>query len=54
MAVYSYNDACEMTITRAEAEAEVRRHFGNFTEFLADVGDREEYEGREILDWLGY
>lgn len=54
MVVYSYSDACEMTITRAEAEAEVRRHDGNFAEFLADVGDREEYEGREILDWLGY
>jgi hypothetical protein len=50
MTTYSYFEACEMTVTRAEAEAEIKKHFGEFSEFLADVGDREEYEGKEVLD----
>ncbi|KGX17298.1 hypothetical protein [Burkholderia pseudomallei] len=54
MTAYSYFEACDMTVTRAEAEAEIKKHFADFSEFLADVGDREEYEGKEVLDWLGY
>lgn len=54
MTAYSYFEACDMTVTRAEAEAEIKNHFADFSEFLADIGDREEYEGKEVLDWLGY
>jgi len=56
MTFYSYEDACEATITRAEAESEIAKHDceGGFTAFLVDVGDRAEYTGQEVLDWLGY
>lgn len=56
MTAYTYEDACEMTVTRDEAEAEIGRHDvdGGFAAFLAEVGDRAEYEGKEVLDWLGY
>ncbi|ENG0264603.1 MULTISPECIES: hypothetical protein [Burkholderia cepacia complex] len=55
MTAYTYEDACDMTVTRAEAEAEIGRHdvAGGFSAFLAEVGDRPEYEGKEVLDWLG-
>ncbi|VVD30981.1 hypothetical protein [Paraburkholderia dioscoreae] len=56
MTFYTYEDACEGTITRAEAEAEIAKHDceGGFKAFLAEVGDRAEYLGKEVLDWLGY
>jgi hypothetical protein len=50
----NYDDACEHELTRAEALREVRRHSGSETEFLADVGDKLTYAGKEVLDWLGY
>lgn len=56
MSGLNYHDACEEIVTRAEAKAEIEKHDidGTFETFLAEVGDREEYEGREVLDWLGY
>ncbi|HDR9764289.1 TPA: hypothetical protein QDC44_008581 [Burkholderia cepacia ATCC 25416] len=53
---YSYEEACDLTVTRAEAEAEIGKHHveGGFASFLEDVGDKPEYEGKEVLDWLGY
>ena len=50
-----YFEALEVTVTRAEAKAEIDKHSGEgWEQFLLDVGDRPEYEGWEILDWLGY
>lgn len=52
----NYDDACEASVTRAEAAAEIARHDcdGTFQDFLADVGDKDEYLGSEVLGWLGY
>lgn len=60
----NYSDACEAVVTRAEAKAEVRRHHSSnveghtfeayWAEFLLECGDRDEYEGSEVLGWLGY
>ncbi len=50
----NYDEACETTISQAQAKREIRLHSANWTEFLADVGDRPEYSGQEVLDWLGY
>jgi hypothetical protein len=47
-------DAREATLTREQAINEVAAHDASIEEFLEDVGDRSEYEGYEILDWLGY
>lgn len=56
MPAYTYHEACDWIVTRAEAEAEIAKHDaeGGFAAFLVEVGDREEYEGKEVLDWLGY
>lgn len=53
---YSYEEAVDMEVTRREAQLEIARHDvdGGFEQFLKDVGDKETYTGKEVLDWLGY
>lgn len=43
-------------VTHAEAIAESDRHDveGGSAAFLAEGGDKPEYIGSEVLDWLGY
>lgn len=52
----NYEEACESTVTREEARAEIAKHDidGGFDLFLREVGDRAEYQGSEVLGWLGY
>lgn len=51
----NYEDAIEAIVTREEARQEIGQHDGDgFAEFLQDVGDRDTYTGRQVLDWLGY
>lgn len=52
----TYADACEGEVTREEARLFIADHDveGGFEAFLSEVGDKETYEGREVLDWLGY
>ena len=49
-------DAFDLEVTRDEALAEIARHDveGGAAAFLAEVGDRPEYIGAEVLEWLGY
>lgn len=47
-------EARDSLITSNEAELEIQKHDASWEEFLNDVGRKEEYEGSEILDWLGY
>ena len=49
-----YLEACESTVTREDARKEIKLHGGSFEDFLVDVGDETEYQGQEVLDWLGY
>ena len=55
-----YGEACEATVSRHEALMEVKKHFlrrewdAQWELFLSEVGDKQEYEGQEVLDWLGY
>lgn len=50
----TFDDAVESTGTREEAINEVILHYGTSEEFLIEVGDKPEYSGREVLEWLGY
>ena len=52
----TYFEACDAEVTREEARLEIARHDvdGGFIRFLQEVGDRETYLGKEVLDWLGY
>jgi len=52
----SYDEAIENVFTREEARLEIAKHAsdGGFPAFLAEVGDKPEYSGAEVLGWLGY
>ena len=50
----TFEEAMEATVSKAEAVAEIRRHGHDPAQFFLEVGDRSEYEGREVLEWLGY
>lgn len=52
----TYEEAIEATVTRDEAQREIAKHDveGGFAAFIRDVGDKAEYSGKEVLDWLGY
>lgn len=49
-----YTQAIGVTVSRATAYREIDRHGCSWEEFLYDVGDKKEYQGYEVLDWLGY
>lgn len=57
-----YNEAVEATVSKNMARHEVQRHGGNtlesqiafWNDFLREIGDRQEYTGAEVLNWLGY
>ena len=50
----SEDTARAMTVSRKTAVREVEDHQLNPADFFADVGDKDWYEGSEVLDWLGY
>ena len=50
----NYDDACTASVSRARALEEVKLHHCDVAEFLAEVGDRAEYRGSDVLNWLGY
>lgn len=52
----TYHDALDAEITREEARLEIAKHDapGGFQLFLQEAGDKDEYLGHEVLDWLGY
>ena len=49
-----YREACEATVSRQEARLELEAHGAPFHEFALERGDKEEYYGYEILNFLGY
>jgi hypothetical protein len=50
----SYEEAIEATVTREEAKREIAAHGASWDEFIAECGDKPEYSGSTVLDWLGY
>lgn len=49
-----YESAEGVVISRERALQEVRSHGCDQREFLAELGERTEYEAQMVLDWLGY
>lgn len=49
-----YEEAIEATVTRAQAQREIECHGLRFADFVSEVGDRAQYRGSEVLEWLGY
>ena len=54
--IYGDEDwARSITVTQAEAKREIAKHDGEgWTQFLIDCGDKANYPGSVVLDWLGY
>lgn len=50
----TYEEAMEAIVSKAAAIAEIRRHHQDPVEFFDDVGERDEYQGSLVLEWLGY
>ena len=50
-----YESAEGLTITRERALLELARHHcEDIEQFFDDLGDKEEYQAQDVLDWLGY
>jgi hypothetical protein len=47
-------EAMDAVVSKAEAITEIRRHNQDPAEFFREVGERDEYVGSEVLEWLGY
>ena len=58
----TYDEACETTLTRSQVIAEILDHNLSPSDFFYDTYDKsnvwkhlkDEYSGKELLDWLGY
>lgn len=50
----NYEQAVEAEVSKEEALAEVCKHGCSTTEFLSEMGNKDSYEGAEVLAWLGY
>ncbi len=44
----------EPMVSHVEAIAEVAKHGASIPEFYAELGLADEYNGAEVLGWLGY
>lgn len=44
----------EPMVSHSEAIAEVAKHGASIPEFYAELGLVDEYNGAEVLGWLGY
>ena len=49
-----YEEARQVMVSKAEAIAEIRDHDADPQDFFNDCGERDQYRGRVVLDWLGY
>lgn len=47
-------EAREITVTALAARREIEEHGASWDDFIGDYDDKPEYEGWEVLDWLGY
>lgn len=42
------------TVTKAEAMTEVRAHDMEEVDLINELGDKDEYPARKVMEWLGY
>ena len=49
-----YDEACEAIVSQRQARDEIEAHNSSFRRFVLECGDKEEYRGSEVLDFLGY
>lgn len=50
-----YDSAEDVTITQERAFEELEKHgCQDYEQFILDMGDKEEYDAKKVLQWLGY
>ena len=50
-----FDSAEDIILSQERAFQELTNHgCQEFDEFLADMGDKDEYPAQEVLEWLGY
>ncbi len=50
----NYIEAIDAIVTRKEAIEEIEKHGIDPKEFFQEIGEKEEYIGSDVLNWLGY
>ena len=53
----TYSESAKgVTISKARVLEELKRHGveGDWSLFLSDMGDKQEYKAKAVLVWLGY
>ena len=50
----NYTEAMKSKISLLVANIEIKKHNLEFRDFINECGDKSEYIGCEILNWLGY
>ena len=51
---YSYDECEDIDFTKAEVIQEINKHDLDPADFFSKYGDRDEYNGGDVLSWLGY
>lgn len=49
-----YEQAIQTIVTKEEVKKEIRLHGLRFRDFAEDLGNKPNYSGLEVLNWLGY
>lgn len=50
-----YDSAENVKISKTRAIEELKKHgMYDFEMFFSDLGDFQEYEAQDVLEWLGY
>ena len=51
---HTREEADQARLTGEQVVRIMEEHGLDFEDFLLDIGNKEEYSGVEVLDWLGY
>lgn len=41
-------------VSKAEAQEEIKKHGVDWNDFVSEYGDHDQYDGADVLVWLGY
>jgi hypothetical protein len=50
----TYDEAIDSTVTQSEAIKEVKAHCVEMVDFFDELGVKDEYQGADVLAFLGY
>ena len=50
----TYEETDKAKVSRKAAQLEIKKHGLLWSDFVIDEGEKDIYNARTILDWLGY